>query len=440
MKLDYFYGAQMERVMKHLIRIFSNFKIKEGYDESGAEIFRTVPCRYGDIHRMVATSLKEGSENVLQSAPFMTINFSGMELSKNDIRSQMSEQTVAGINKKADDGTYTNQVEGYYEVERFNPVPWKVTFEVDVFATSSTAKMELFEQIAVLFSPSIPIQMSTNPNDWTSWSYVELTGFNLNSNKSFPQGSQYNLDMCKFTFETMVWLSLPAKVNRAVLINQIVTNIRAGTIEDFNLPSISDVPSLSFDVYSPGNHCISVNPTAKVNEYVVRLLGKNGTEIVQGMMFDWKKLFQYYTEANLSTSRITLLESIENSPSMIHGTITPSAVPNEALMVLDPQTLQPTNADPFAKFVDVNDILGFENGTYVVLKAPDEVKLGSSVVHVGDIVTKTSDSYAVISPKENEVRSNLSTGKRYKYNKGIGWHELVNTKYQPGYWRLGFPI
>ena len=104
MKLDYFYGAQMERVMKHLIRIFNNFKVKEGYDANGNEIFRVVPCRYGDISRMVATSLKEGSENVMPSAPFMTINYTGMELSKNDIRSPMSEQLAVGINKPDGNG------------------------------------------------------------------------------------------------------------------------------------------------------------------------------------------------------------------------------------------------------------------------------------------------------------------------------------------------
>lgn len=43
MKLDYFYGAQMERVMKHLIRIFNNFKVKEGYDEQGNELSGSFP-------------------------------------------------------------------------------------------------------------------------------------------------------------------------------------------------------------------------------------------------------------------------------------------------------------------------------------------------------------------------------------------------------------
>ena len=441
MKLDYFYGAQMERVMKHLIRIFNNFKVKEGYDSKGNEIFRVVPCRYGDISRMVATNIKEGSENVMPSAPFMTINYTGMELSKNDIRSPMSEQLAVGLNKPDGNGNYTEQVEGYYEVERYNPVPWKITFDVDVFVTNAINKMELFEQIAVLFAPSIPIQLSTNPNDWTSYSYVELTGFNFNSNRGFPQGSQYNLDMCKFTFETMVWLSLPAKVNRAVLINQIVTNIRAGTLDDFNIPNLTDMPTLSYDVYSPGNHSIAVKPTAKFNEYVVTLLGKYGADKVQGMVYDWKKLFQYYTDAKMSTSRITLLEAIEGSPSMIHGTITPSAVPNEALVVIDTATLPPTNAEPFMKFIDFNK--GIENladGRYIVLAGYEEMTIQGQKFTIGDILEHLSGIFVVKHPAENEVRADLSTGKRYKYNKGIGWHELVSTKYQPGFWRLGFPI
>ena len=441
MKLDYFYGAQMERTMKHLIRIFNNFKIKEGYDEDGKEIFRTVPCRYGDVSRLAATQLKENSENILQSAPFMTINLTGMELSKPDIRAPMSDQMAVGINQRDANGQYTNEVEGYYELERFNPVPWKVSFDVDIFVTNSINKLELFEQIAVLFAPSVPLQLSTNPNDWTSYSHVELTGFNLNSNRSFPQGTAYNLDMCKFSFQTMVWLSLPAKVNRAVLINQIVTNIRSGTLDDFNLPSITDIPSLKFDVYSPGNHSIAVKPTAKANEYVVTLLGKYGAERVGGMVYDWTKLFQFYTDNKMMTNRITLLEAIEHSPTAIHGTITPSAVPNEALVIIDPNTLPKTTADTFDKFIDFSKgIDALQDGTYVVLAGTEEMQYQGQKVQIGDIITKKAASITVVHPQDNEVRADMSTGKRYKYTKGIQWHELVNTKYQPGYWRLGFPI
>ena len=67
-------------------------------------------------------------------------------------------------------------------------------------------------------------------------------------------------------------------------------------------------------------------------------------------------------------------------------------------------------------------------------------KVNFTKFKVGDIIEKLSTSLLIIHPAENEVRADLSTGKRYKYNKGIGWHELVNTKYQPGFWRLGFPI
>ena len=54
--LDYWYDEQIKRYLLQLIRIFSNFKVRE-YTKNGVK-YNRVPARYGDISRMVALILK----------------------------------------------------------------------------------------------------------------------------------------------------------------------------------------------------------------------------------------------------------------------------------------------------------------------------------------------------------------------------------------------
>lgn len=431
MKLDYFYGAQMERLLKHLIRMFSNFKVMEGYDDEGKPMYRAVPCRHGDISRLAATILSGNSENTIPTAPFMTVSFTNMTLKKDAIRSPMSEQLVATTNKKGADGTYTDEVDAHYEIERYNPIPWKVDFDVDMYVTNNINKMELFEQIATLFAPSVPLQLSVNPNDWTSYGHVDLVSYTMNSGRSFPQGAGTDLDIAKFKFETTIWLSLPAKVNRAVLINQVVADVRVGTLDDFNLPTVFDTPHLRYEVYTPGNHSIKVRPASKENEYIVTLLGKNGGERVGSLVYDWKKLFQYYTDNSASVNTLSLLSNITSGTS-IRGTVALTDIPNEILYTVDPQTY-PKETGTFEGFITAKTI---ENTTMNIVIVKGDI----DGYEDGDILLKAGASWIVNKPMNGEIRMDTQTKKRYKYTKGTGWGGIVDSKYYPGLWRLGFPL
>lgn len=432
MKLDYFYGAQMERLLKHLIRVFSNFKIIEGYDADGKPMYRKVPCRHGDISRLAATILNGNSENTMPTAPFMTVTYTNMSLKKEGIRSPMSEQIVASMNKRDSDGAYTNELDTHYEVERFNPVPWKVEFDVDIYVTNYTNKMELFEQIATLFAPSVPLQLSVNPNDWTSAGHIDLVSYTMNTGRSFPQGAGTDLDISKFKFETTVWLSLPAKVNRAVLINQVVTDVRVGTLDDFNLPSITDIPHLRYEVYTPGNHSIKIRPSNNVDEYIVTLLGKTGAERVGNMVYDWNKLFQYYTDNGANVNTLTLLTQIDSS-SGIHGVVTLTSVPNEIIFKVNQETY-PRETLSVDGFVNIKD-LGTTQLNRVVVVTTDDTPYAN-----GTVLERSGSKWNVVSIMTGAICVDTSTKKRYKYTKGIGWHDVVDTKYYPGTWRLGFPL
>ncbi len=75
--LDYWYDEQIKRYLIQLVRVFSNFKVRE-YTKNGVS-YNRVPCRYGDMSRMVASILRNNSENSRNSAPMITVSIQSIQ-------------------------------------------------------------------------------------------------------------------------------------------------------------------------------------------------------------------------------------------------------------------------------------------------------------------------------------------------------------------------
>ena len=68
----YFYDEQFRRYILQFMRLFGGLLVKTGKGKDGVEKFIKVPCRYADMQRMVGHILKNNSENVVNSCPFIT--------------------------------------------------------------------------------------------------------------------------------------------------------------------------------------------------------------------------------------------------------------------------------------------------------------------------------------------------------------------------------
>ena len=160
------------------MRVFIGFKWQAG---DGSQT--TVPVMYGDMSRQVATLIKENSENKLPSVPRIACYISGLELDM----SRLSDATfVSKVNVRQksydfdEDGDveWQNYQGGSYTVERLMPTPFKLTMKADIWTSSIDQKLQLFEQIMVLFNPSLEIQTTDNYIDWTSLSVLEIQNIN----------------------------------------------------------------------------------------------------------------------------------------------------------------------------------------------------------------------------------------------------------------------
>ena len=79
--LDYWYDAQLRRYLMQFMRIFSDFKVSEG-QRDGATFYNKVPVRYADMQRMVAHILRKGSENMVNSTPFIACSINSLLLAR----------------------------------------------------------------------------------------------------------------------------------------------------------------------------------------------------------------------------------------------------------------------------------------------------------------------------------------------------------------------
>lgn len=217
----HFYDGQIRRYVTQVMRLLSNFPVKDGTGE-----IKYVPVVYGDMSRQVANILRGNSENSLPCAPQIGVYITGLELD----RERMSDSTFVNklnVTERAYDSqnnTYTSSKGPSYTVERLMPTPYKLKLNADFWTSNVDQKLQLLEQIIVWFNPSLEIQTSDNFVDWTSVTVVNLENITW-TNRSVPTGTESQIDIATLSFDVPIYISAPAKVKRLGVITNIITSI-----------------------------------------------------------------------------------------------------------------------------------------------------------------------------------------------------------------------
>src|SRR5210317_1073521 len=228
--MQHFYDGQIRRYITQIVRLMSNFSYKDG---SGS--LTQVPVMYGDITRQVGHILRDNSENKIPSAPRMAVYVTGLEMDTTRLAdsSYVNKLHIRERAYDADGQEYLNTEGKNYTVERLMPTPYTLSLNVDIWSTNTDQKLQIMEQILMLFNPSLEIQTTDNYIDWTSLSVVELEQVNFSS-RSIPVGTDSEIDVATMTFSSPIYLSAPVKVKRLGVITNIITSIfdeSQGTID-----------------------------------------------------------------------------------------------------------------------------------------------------------------------------------------------------------------
>ena len=219
--MQYYYDGQIRRYLTQIIRLLSNFVVRYG---DGTLV--RVPVMYGDADRQAASIINQNSENTLPATPKIAVYVTDFDLA----RDRLGDATYVGkmhFRERAVDeetGMYTNEQGKNYTVERLMPTPFTLTVKVDIWSANTEQKLQILEQILVLFNPSLEIQTTDNYVDWTSLSVVEL-GDVVFSSRTIPTGTNSAIDVASLTLTTPVWISPPVKVKKLGIVTSIINNI-----------------------------------------------------------------------------------------------------------------------------------------------------------------------------------------------------------------------
>lgn len=228
--MQFFYDGQIRKYITQIVRIMSGFSVQDGNGN-----LKSVPVTYGDLTRQVASILRDNSENKLPTVPRMSVYVTNIEMDRSRT-GDASYIDKVNIRERAFDENnqeYLNTQGKNYTVERLYPAPYTLSINVDLWASNTEQKLQMLEQILVLFRPSLELQTTDNYVDWTSLTVLHMTDVRW-SNRTIPVGVDTEIDIATMSFETPIFITPPAKVKKLGVITSVIANMwdeEKGTID-----------------------------------------------------------------------------------------------------------------------------------------------------------------------------------------------------------------
>jgi len=460
----HFYEGQIRKFLTQFIRVLSNFSVETGKGKDDTVNLRGVPVVYGDMTRQVANIIRNNSENALQYAPRIAAYVRELNFDRERMQNpyHIEKQHLKERNYNETTKQYDNQLGAGYTVEKVMPSPFRLEVSADIYTTNTDQKLQIMEQILYLFNPDFEIQKTDNYIDWTSLSYIELTGI-VFSSRSIPIGADSEIDVASMTFSMPIWLSPPVKVSKLGVIQKIIMSIYD---DDGGIAKgLIDGTMITRSYITPNNFGLLVTGNQ------LRLLGTTGTTTTSGgdgfytganaptdldpfetfgPPVNWKILLDQYGKVTNGTSQIRLKQATGNE---IIGTIATTTLDDTILLfnidtdtipansitavkkIINPATFNPgtpVNGDRYLVINDVGDsTASFQSATW-----------GTLVASVGDIIeynsttSKWNVAFDASNPDSTQhYVTNTNTGIQYRFN-GTEWVKSYEGVYTAGNWSI----
>jgi len=182
--------------------------------------------RYGDASRQAQTILQNNSASDMPATPLMTFYITDLKYDRPRIQDPTFINTIQVRQRTYDSATDTYETTqgNAFTIDRLMPVPFELTLKLDIWTSNTNQKMQLLEQILVLFNPSLEIQSTDNYIDWTSLTVLYLDNVSWSS-RSIPVGTENPIDIATLTFKLPIWLTSPAKVKKLGVVEKIIASV-----------------------------------------------------------------------------------------------------------------------------------------------------------------------------------------------------------------------
>lgn len=391
--MQHFYDAQIRRYLVQTIRVLSNFTVR--YSDG---TLRQVPVMYGDSDRQAANIINQNSENTLRSVPRIAVYITGLDIDKDRLGDSSYVGKVHVRERGIENGQYTTGQGRNYTIERLMPTPFKLTMKCDIWSANTDQKLQILEQILVLFNPSLELQTTDNYLDWTSLSVLNLNAVQWSS-RTVPVGNDSPIDIATLTLETPIWISPPAKVKHLGVITKIITSLYDSSVVDNNsyieglghplVPAQTTLSSLlardvititdyDIQVYSGKAILLPKSESSIPKEPSLEIPVRQGNRTIT-----WSEVFEQYP-GKYTAGSSTLYLTQPNGTEVI-GTIAIDAL-DESILIVN----WDTDTYPSDTLIDSNGLMlgdpGFDQntarGTFDAIIDPTKVYPGNGMINV----------------------------------------------------------
>jgi hypothetical protein len=450
MAQQYFYDKQIRRYIQQFIRLFSGFSVQMGKNDNDLPVFQQVPVRYGDINRMAAHITRENSENIINTVPFISCYVTSLDMFA-ERRTYQNHVDKVQVNEKKYDqttGEYVNELGNQYTIERYAPVPYMLQMNCDIWTSNTDQKLQLMEQILVLFNPTLDIRTNSSPVDWTSLSHVELTNTTW-STRSVGSSIDDIIDVATLSFNIPVYITPPAKVKQQKLIHTIINELYS--LDDDNLDSFKDNKSFNTETLK---YTIVTYKDKKVKyeNGNLQILNDKASKLgSDGLVLEWEKELLPFGVLREGISQLRLrkgndindntndiigrLESHTSDKNLLTVTIDSSTLPTNTLSAVD-GILDPTKNYPGDGTVPSASI----GQRYIIMSdTPINAVWTSVVAHKNDIIEYNGSAWAInfdsSANTSTQYVTNVSSDDQLEWN-STEWINSYEGIYNSGYWRI----
>ena len=447
-----------------------------------------IPVMYGDADRQVASILRNNSENKVNSIPRISVYVTELKLDRDRVADQSYVGKMHFRERDIVDGVYTQSQGKNYTVERLMPTPFSLKMKVDIWSANTDQKLQILEQILVLFNPSLELQTTDNYIDWTSLSVLNLNDISWSS-RQVPVGAQAGgdpIEVATLTVETPIWVSPPVKVKHLGVITKIITSIYdktatsgdyidglgfdpiAGTTTFTDLVSTVVTTSIPYNILVYGNQARLLGPNEPVSPHEPTL----DVTVKLGPDINWQELFSqqpgkytagssrlYITQSNgsqvVGTFAInpmdeSILQINWNLDSLTTNTSIGNYRPNSPGTfdaIVNPQTYNPKrpageDTDQTiavgTRFLLVEDI--GDTGNVDGADAWKSTEGDDLIAQANDIIEWTGSEWSIIFNSSQETdalvwQTNIYTGVQYLWN-GVSWIKSFEGEYTSDKWKI----
>ena len=460
---QFFFDEQLRRFLLQFARIFSNFAVEYGRNEEGTDhTLIRVPVKYGDWSRQAQTVLQNNSASTMTSTPQMTFYISALDYDRPRIQDPTFVSNIAVRQRTYDEATnsYETTQGNAFTIERLMPVPYKLTLKLDIWTSNTNQKMQLLEQILVLFNPALEIQSTDNYIDWTSLTVCELESTQWTS-RVIPINTENPIDVATLTFNVPIWLSSPAKVKKLGVVERIIASIYDANGDASLAVTDNDLLLGTRQIFTPFG-------------YQTLLIGNKLQVLAQNQVVDqsneslippdsppsnllWHNVISMYGTLREGISLIALEQ---DDGSEIYGTVTYDPSDDRFLFfdvdeaTVPANTLAPVDAviNPLLSGPDAGLDPAEEGQRYLLTEATGDFDnygnpsawLGTGgqplVAKANDIIEYSGGRWIVSfdstsSPVNIQYVTNITTGLQYEWN-GTAWIKSYQGLYPGGTWNL----